>query len=288
MAEYSVKNPFRDFTKVQLIFCIILGVLVFISFLDILWEIVGPKPLHKEGFDDGFLPRAKRIPPFKIFDVDLTKVTKINSAVDFVNKKAVEPVNDFFNNIKYGFVGIGDGIAQEWNTTEELILCAISKIMTSGYCVFIYFFHSLILFLYYVIVFGLLFLLKCITGGSVDLFPERGHYHFPWRIRGLWKAPSVLEVSEYIIENLYSSLISGLCFKCTRKPILHAQNFNDCDSDTFLGSLQCFINKKGGKVLIKNEELKNARSFTEIAGGYQNGIDSIQDGGKLLAKAFGQ
>jgi hypothetical protein len=260
MTTYSLENPFHDFTKVQLLFCIILGVLVIISILDVVWKIVDPKPSYKEGMD--YLPVPKD-------PVGKAIVRGLNKAIDVVAGKIIK----FGLEIKGAFDDIGEGVAVGFNTFGWAADCGFSKTITYIPCFPFYIGHSMMLSMYSMVVVSPVNILKLLSNSSIDLTS---------------KIYTIDEASDKLKEK-YPSAMGAICFKCTKKPSLDAGFFMKCTTlaKGYKEYGKCFLNiDLDGSTVIPQSRVNNAKTFTQVANGYNEATDITQRGWRRFGNAF--
>jgi len=260
MTTYSLENPFHDFTKVQLLFSIILGVLVIISILDVVWKIVGPKPSYKEGMD--YIPLPDN-------EIGKAVVRGINDAIDGIAGKIIK----FGLELKGAIDDMAEGVDLGVNTFGRVAECGFSKTITYIPCSLFYIAHSMMLSMYSMVVVSPVNILKLLSNSSIDLTR---------------KINTIDEAAEYL-KNKYPSAMGAICFKCTKKPIIDAASFMKCTTDA-KGIVQygkCFLNTDlDGSTVIPQSRVNNSKTLTKVANGYNEANDMTRRGWQRFGNAF--
>jgi hypothetical protein len=262
MTTYSLKNPFHDFTKVQLLFFIILGVLVIIAILDVSWKIVGPKPSYKEGMD--YIPLPKD-------EIGKAIVRSLNEGIDAIAGKIIK----FGLELKGAVDDMAEGVEVGFNTFGWAADCGFSKTITYMPCFPFYIGHSMILSMYSMVVVGPVNFLKLLSNSNSALDYTGKIY-------------SIDEAAEYL-KKLYPSAMGAVCFKCTKKPSLDAGSFMKCT--TLAKGLKdygkCFLNiDLDGSTVIPQSRVNNAKTLTQVANGYNDATDITTRGWQRFGNAF--
>jgi hypothetical protein len=281
----SLKNPFLEFTKVQTLFCIILGVLVFISILDMAWTKWGPKPSNKEGLDTSHLiPHVPQI-TFPIVDI-------LNPFIDDINKKIIDPIDDIIDqtagrlirfgmDMKQAFEEMGTGVELGFNTFGWLTDCIFAKAISIFPCILVYLLHAMMLLMYCIVVSGSVGLIKLITNGSCDFTSDSSN---PFKV---W---SLDNIHYFIIDNMYTTMLSSICFKCTKKPTVDAIYFSECVSKSkgLYEFAQCYNNKKGDGVstIVPQSRINSSKTFTQVTKGFDDANKTTVHGWTLFGNAW--
>jgi len=262
MTTYFLKNPFHDFTKVQLLFFIILGVLVIISILDMAWKIVGPKPSYKEGMD--YIP----VPDDPLGE---TIVRSLNDAIDVIAGKVIK----FGLELKGAVDDMAEGVEVGFNTFGWAADCGFSKTITYIPCSLFYIAHSMLLSMYSMVVVAPVNTIKLLSNGD-----RKGDF-----TRNIY---SIDQAAEYL-KNKYPSAMGAVCFKCTKKPSLDAGSFMKCTNNAkgFIQYGKCFLNTDlDGSTVIPQSRVDNAKTFTQVTNGYNDATDITTRGWQRFGNAF--